>query len=73
MSIFQQQRIQRWGYDFEILFIARKFGYRITELPVTWVNDARSKVKPLDYFRTLAELFQIRLNDLRGRYKHQIS
>jgi len=71
MPIFELQTIQRWGYDFEILFLARQCGFRVTEIPVTWVNDPRSKVKGLDYFKTFAELFQIRLNDLRGRYKQK--
>jgi dolichyl-phosphate beta-glucosyltransferase len=69
MRIFEQQRINRWGYDFENLFLARKYGWRIKEIPVKWKNDARSKVKPLDYFRTLYELFTIRLNDWRGLYQ----
>lgn len=68
MPMFSQQRIQRWGYDFELIFLARRHGWRVKEIPVTWVNDIRSKVKPLDYFRTLWELFQIRLNALRGFY-----
>jgi dolichyl-phosphate beta-glucosyltransferase len=68
MPIFEVQRIRRWGYDFELLFLARKFGFKVTELPVTWANDERSKVRPSDYLVTLAELLMIRLNDLLGRY-----
>lgn len=68
-NLFTLQLIQGWGYDFELLYLARKQGFTIRELPVTWVNDERSKVKPLHYIRTFWELFQIRLNDLRGLYQ----
>ncbi len=71
MEIFEQQLIQRWGYDFELIFLARQHRFRIVELPVTWVNDARSTVRWYDYFRTLSEVLQVRLNHLRGRYKQQ--
>lgn len=68
-NLFALQLVQGWGYDFELLYLARKQGLSIHELPVTWVNDERSKVKPLHYIRTFWELLQIRLNDLRGLYQ----
>ena len=45
--IFRLQRIERWGFDPEILFIARKLGYEIREVPVTWGHDERSRMSYL--------------------------
>ena len=42
--IFRLQTIERWGFDPEILFIARKLGYTIVEVPVTWGHDERSRI-----------------------------
>ncbi|MDP2586451.1 MAG: glycosyltransferase family 2 protein [Candidatus Komeilibacteria bacterium] len=68
-KIFQEQTINGWGFDFELLYLAKKRGLIVLELPVTWVNNKQSKVKPLDYFKTLGELFKIKFNDLRGIYE----
>lgn len=67
--LFQQQRLERWGYDFEILFLARMAGFRILELPVRWVNDVRSKVRGRDYIITLLDLVRIHYYRLRGFYR----
>lgn len=67
--IFKKQTIDRWGFDFEILFIARKLGYTIKEFPVVWINAEGSKVKLTDYPKTFLELFKIRWNNLCGKYK----
>ncbi len=69
MGIFELQRVTRWGFDIEILFLARKAGWRIKELPVQWTSDPRSKVKVLDYLRTLSDLATVRFNDWRGLYR----
>ncbi len=45
--IFRLQTIERWGFDPEILFIARKLGYTIVEVPVTWGHDERSRISYL--------------------------
>jgi dolichyl-phosphate beta-glucosyltransferase len=68
-KLFQQQRLERWGYDFEILFLARMAGLKMIEVPVRWVNDARSKVKSTDYLTTLFDLIKIHYFRLRGYYK----
>lgn len=60
-EIFSKQRIERWGFDSEILFLAKKLGYEITEIPVRWSNDPGTKVKfPGDIFRSLVDLYRIR-------------
>lgn len=68
-KIFALQRQQRWGYDFEVLFLARRLGHQVKEIPVQWVNDERSKVQPFDYIKTLGELISIRANAWMGKYK----
>lgn len=58
------------GFDVEILYLARHFGYQITEVPVVWQYVAESKVNPLrDTLRNLRDLLMVRLNSLRGRYR----
>jgi glycosyltransferase involved in cell wall biosynthesis len=73
-TIFRLQTIERWGFDPEILFIARKLGYKIVEVPVTWGHDERSRISYLkDGLKMLEEIAQIRWNWLRGRYDHAIA
>ena len=66
--IFKKQTIFGWGFDFEILLIGRRNGFSIKEVPVTWVNPPDSKVSLKAYITTLKELFQMKLNDLTGKY-----
>lgn len=57
------------GFDVEILFLARKRGYDIVEIPVEWTHVAGSKVAPLgDSVRMFADVLRVRYNALRGRY-----
>jgi len=61
--------LKRWGFDVEIIFLARKFNYKMKEVPVLWRNANTTKVNPLlDAIRSFIELIQIRLNDVRGLY-----
>jgi glycosyltransferase involved in cell wall biosynthesis len=62
-------KIDRWGFDIEMLVLAKKMKFKIKEVPVEWKNDAESKVSFMSYFNTLKELFQIRLNLILNRYK----
>jgi hypothetical protein len=72
--IFRLQRIERWGFDPEILFIARKLGYDIREVPVTWGHDERSRMSYLkDGMKMLEEMAAIRANSLAGRYDEDIA
>jgi dolichyl-phosphate beta-glucosyltransferase len=68
LGIFPRQTIHRFGFDFELLFLARKYGFPVREVPVQWFNSPASKVRMGDYPHTLIELFTIRLNDWKGRY-----
>ncbi len=68
-KIFSKQKIYGWGFDSEILFLARKFGFKVKEIPVKWSNDPKSKVKfPQDIITSLVDLFTIRTNDMKKRY-----
>lgn len=68
-KIFTKSLVYRWGFDSEILYLARKYGYSIKEVPVTWKNDIFSRVKfPEDLITSFSDLFRIRLNDLYNRY-----
>ena len=67
--VFPKQTITRWGFDIEILVIAKKHGYKIKEVPVVWINPGESKVGLSAYFSTFKELLQIKLNLLMGKYK----
>lgn len=68
-TIFRLQRIERWGFDPEILFIALKRGYTVREVPVTWGHDERTRMSYLkDGIKMLEELLYVRWNSLIGVY-----
>ena len=68
--VFARQRTTRFSFDVELLWIARKLGYRVVEVPVTWVNDPSSRVRPaIDSIRMLVDLARLRYYDLRGVYR----
>lgn len=63
-KIFRKSRVYRWGFDSEILFLAKKYGFSVKEVPVVWKNDERTKVKfPGDVVSSLSELVAIRYFD----------
>lgn len=60
------------AYDVELLFLARRCGYRIAEVPVIWHYGEETKVDPLrDSLRNLRDVLRVRLNDWRGAYRNQ--
>jgi len=72
--IFRLQTIERWGFDPEILFIARKLKYVIREVPVTWGHDERSRMSYLkDGMKMLQDMSRIRANSIAGRYDEAIA
>jgi len=68
-TIFPRLTIDRWGFDFEILAIARWHGYRICEMPIVWINAPGSKVSFGSYLQVLSEVWRVRRNMKAGRYK----
>ena len=68
-AIFPLQRIERWGFDPEILFLARKFGFQVREVPVLWAHSGGTRINPLvDGSRMFLDMLRIRWNDLMGKY-----
>jgi len=68
-ALFPLQRIEGWGFDAEILFLAEKSGFKVAEVPVAWGHDARTRIKPLqDGWRMVAEMLRIRWYWLTGKY-----
>lgn len=68
-SIFRGQILSGWGFDFEILYLAQKFGFRIKEIGVNWHYSLESKVRFRSYWQTLRELLKIKFNILRKKYE----
>lgn len=67
--VFEQQRIERFGFDPEVLFLAKRHGLRSIEVPVRWSHDPATKVHVLhDSLSMFADLIYIRWNVLLGRY-----
>ena len=71
--IFPLQTINRFGFDIELLVIARTNGFRIKEMPVNWNNPGGSTVTLKSYFQTLYELFNIVRNRFAGKYTNVIN
>ncbi len=68
-KIFNVQKLGGWGFDIEILALARKFGYKIAEEPVTWHDMAGSKVNLSSYLSVFKDLFKVRWWLWTGAYK----
>jgi dolichyl-phosphate beta-glucosyltransferase len=72
LIIFQQQRIEGFGFDPEILFLAQRHGLRAAEVPVRWAHDEATRVQVFsDSLRMFSDLVVIRCNGLLGRYPKQ--
>jgi dolichyl-phosphate beta-glucosyltransferase len=67
--VFEQQRIEGFGFDPEVLFLAQRHGLRTAEVPVRWAHDPASKVHVFyDSMQMFGDLIFIRWNWLLGRY-----
>jgi dolichyl-phosphate beta-glucosyltransferase len=67
--IFPLQKIERWGFDPEILFLARRADLRVEEVPVLWAHSEGTRLNPLrDGLRMFVELLRIRWNAMTGDY-----
>ena len=67
--LFEQQRIERFGFDPELLYLARHHGLRTVEIPVRWGHSPATKVNMLrDSIQMFVDVFTIRWNAIRGRY-----
>ena len=70
-NIFPKITIPKWAFDVELLVLARKYKYKIKEVPVNWKNDPNTASHPRlgDYFKFLIEVVKIRWNLITGVYK----
>lgn len=67
-TLFPLQRLDGFGFDCEILFLAHRFGFRVREVPVTWTYRASTKVTALAGGAGFVDLLRVRWNQLAGRY-----
>lgn len=69
-AVFEKQRIASFGFDVEVLYIARRWGLAMKEIPVVWRHASGSKVRFFpDAVWMFVDLILIRLNDAIGRYR----
>ena len=60
-DLFGRATVDGWGFDLEVLAMAHRLGHRVVEVPVTWHDDRRSRVRPLhDLARVWVEVRAIR-------------
>ncbi len=68
-SLFSQQTVTGWGFDIELLYLARRKKMKILEVPIRWYFDADSKVSAVrDALRMIGDIIRIHINALRGKY-----
>lgn len=68
--LFPLQEIERWGFDPELLFLARRFGFKVVEVPVAWAHREGTRLSPFrDGIRMFGEMLRVRWNALTGKYK----
>ena len=71
-TLFPRQKIERWGFDPELLFLARKFGLPVREIAVEWAHDDRSKISYLkDGLHMGVETLKVRWYSLTGQYARE--
>lgn len=69
-AVFERQRLERFGFDVEALFVAQRLGYRIAEVPVRWNHVDGTKVSILrDSVDMFGDIARVRWNSLNGRYR----
>ena len=69
-DLFGRGRIDGWAFDLEVLALARRRGWGIAEVGVSWTDDRRSRVNPLkDLWKVIRELLTIRRNLRTGVYE----
>lgn len=67
-KIFSRQKIDGFGFDVEVLYLARKLGYRAAEVPVRWNNVEGTKVSMLKGLAAFLDIARIRWWDITGKY-----
>jgi len=67
-ELFSLSRIDGFGFDFEILFLARRLGFEVVEVPIRCEHKAGGTVRMRTYLRVLAEVARLTAFRLRGLY-----
>jgi glycosyltransferase involved in cell wall biosynthesis len=68
-EVFSRQQLDGFGFDVEVLFIAKQLGFRSLEVPVRWDNVEGTKVSLLLGFAAFLDLLKVRRNALQGKYE----
>ena len=71
--LFPLQQLEGFGFDVEILFLARRAGLVIREIPITWVYGSESKVNVVSGARAFLDLLAVRWHQLRGAYPARVA
>jgi dolichyl-phosphate beta-glucosyltransferase len=66
--LFAMQTIDGFGFDFEVLFLARRFGYGVAEMPIHCEHKIGGTVRFATYLTVLKEILTVLWNRLRGAY-----
>ena len=73
-DLFRRQTLPGWAFDVEVLFIGRRFGMRIVEVPIDWYYNPDSKIRVVqDSLKMGADLLKMRYNALRGVYNGKVA
>lgn len=68
-KVFPLQTIERWGFDPELLYLARRLGLKVAEVPVEWAHREGTRISPLrDGSRMFVDMLKTRWNGLTGKY-----
>ena len=68
-EVFSRQQLDGFGFDVEVLFIAKQLGFRSLEVPVRWDNVEGTKVSLLLGLAAFVDLLKVRRNGLQGKYE----
>lgn len=68
-EIFRRQHIERFGFDVEALFVARRLSYAVVEIPVQWNNVEGTKVSTFSGLAAFLDPLKVRWNYWKGLYK----
>jgi hypothetical protein len=69
VELFSRQQIDDWGFDIEVLYLARRLGYNIIEVPVHWTYAGHSRIRAWrDSWRMFRDIWRVRWRAWSGHY-----
>jgi len=72
ITVFSLQQIERWGFDAELLYLARKYHFNVAEVPVAWAHRDGTRMHPFrDGINMVWDLLRVRWNAISGKYKSE--